>query len=97
MPLVLKMHIQSVFLARKHLFNSEAIYATHIFVCLHGAAAGSLGGRTEVELTTQANRLPTEAGFADKASANDKLNHDESLAHLPNRWDLIRSEIRGHL
>ena len=42
MPLVLKGHIQSVFLARKHLFNSEAVYATHIFACLHGAAAGSL-------------------------------------------------------
>ena len=51
------------------------------------------GGRTEVELTTQANGLPTEAVFADKASANDKLKHDESLAHLPNRWDLIRPEI----
>jgi hypothetical protein len=47
----------------------------------------------EVELTTQANGLPTEAVFADKASANDKLKHDESLAHLPNRWDLIRPEI----
>jgi hypothetical protein len=44
MPLVLKVHIQSVFLALKHLFNSEAIYATPIFACLHGAAAGSLEG-----------------------------------------------------
>lgn len=44
MPLVLKVHTQSVFLALKHLFNSEAIYATHIFACLHGAAAGSLEG-----------------------------------------------------